>query len=315
MEYRILGNTGIKVSRMCFGALTVGPLQAKLPVREGAAVIRHALEQGVNFIDTAKLYATYPYIRQALTGWDRPVVIASKSYDYTWEGMKNSLEEARIGLDRDYLDIFMLHEQESELTLQGHRPALEYLQEAKARGLIKAIGVSTHTVEVVRASLRYPEIEVIHAIVNLKGIGLQDGTREDMDQALKAAYEAGKGIYGMKPLGGGNLISQSDEALRYAFAHPCLHSVAVGCRIKEEVDYNLMVMAGKQPPRALEQELKAVRRRLHIEEWCQGCGSCVARCPFGHLQLQEGRAVLKGEGCVLCGYCGAGCPHFAIKVV
>ena len=136
MEYRILGKTGIKVSRLCFGALTVGPLQANLPIEEGAAVLRYALENGVNFIDTAKLYKTYPYIKKALKGWDKPVVIASKSYDYTWEGMKKSLEEARIAIDRDYIDIFMLHEQESELTLEGHREALEYLVEAKEQGCL-----------------------------------------------------------------------------------------------------------------------------------------------------------------------------------
>jgi aryl-alcohol dehydrogenase-like predicted oxidoreductase len=72
MIYTELGRTGLSVSRLCFGALTVGPLQSNLPLNEGAAVIRYALEQGVNFIDTAKLYGTYPYIREALRGWDKP---------------------------------------------------------------------------------------------------------------------------------------------------------------------------------------------------------------------------------------------------
>jgi len=315
MEYRNLGNTGISVSRMCFGALTVGPLQANLSVQEGAAIIRYALDKGINFIDTAKLYETYPYLKLALVGWDKPVVIATKSYDYTWEGMKKSVEAARQELGRDYVDIFMLHEQESELTLAGHRPALEYLQEAKVQGLIRAIGVSTHTVEVVRAAAKKPEIEVIHAIVNIKGLGISDGTPEEMDEALKFAYNQDKGIYGMKPLGGGNLISQSDKALSYAFGHPYLHSVAVGCRMTEELDYNLAILAGDEPLQMLSDKLKGVQRKLHIEEWCQGCGSCVAKCPFGLMQIVNERAVVKEDRCVLCGYCGAGCPQFAIKVI
>ncbi|MFZ5754869.1 MAG: aldo/keto reductase, partial [Bacillota bacterium] len=134
MEYQLLGHTGLKVSRLCFGSLTMGPLQANLSIKQGAALLRYAFELGVNFIDTAKLYRTYPYIKEALRGWDAPVIIASKSYDYTWEGMQRSVEEARLAIDRDYLDIFLLHEQESELTLEGHRPALEYLWEAKAKG-------------------------------------------------------------------------------------------------------------------------------------------------------------------------------------
>jgi hypothetical protein len=85
LEYRVLGSTGIKVSRLCFGCLTVGPLQANLPVEEGARVIARAFEMGVNFIDTAKLYNTYHYIKRAIEiSGKKDIVISSKSYDYTY---------------------------------------------------------------------------------------------------------------------------------------------------------------------------------------------------------------------------------------
>lgn len=316
MQYKVLGNTGISVSQLCFGALTIGPLQAHLNLSEGAALIRYALEQGVNFIDTAKLYATYEYIRKALAGWDKPVVIASKSYDYTKEGMAASLEEARRQLDRDCIDIFMLHEQESELTLEGHRPALEYLWEAKSKGLIRAVGVSTHTVEVVRAAAWREDIEVIHPIVNYQGLGILDGTIQEMLAALQLAYTNGKGIYGMKAIGGGNLLGTVRYALEFAFHNPWLHSVAVGCKIKEELDYNICVLEGKPVSEELAQKLGQVKRRLLIEDWCSGCGSCAAKCPFGLLEISGSRAQLKEDGsCMLCGYCGAACPQFAIKVI
>lgn len=315
MKYANLGKTGIIVSRLCFGSLTVGPLQANLSLKEGAAVIRYALENGVNFIDTAKIYGTYPYIKKALQGWDKPVVIASKSYDYTREGMRRSLEEARLALDRDYIDIFLLHEQESELTLKGHRPALEYLSEAKSRGLVKAVGVSTHTVEVVRVAAVMEEIDVIHPIVNMQGLGLLDGDLSSLMPALKLAWENGKGIYGMKPLGGGNLVGRVREALEFAFGCPYLHSVAVGCKLREEVEYNLTVMEGLEPPAGLDAFLRKAPRRLHIEGWCTGCGQCVKSCPFNLLKVENGKATLVGENCMLCGYCGAACKQFAIKIV
>ena len=66
MKQTILGNTGIKVSRAGFGVLPMGPSQLALPVEEGAAVLRYALERGFNFVDTAQYYRTYPYIRRAL---------------------------------------------------------------------------------------------------------------------------------------------------------------------------------------------------------------------------------------------------------
>ena len=93
MEYRVLGNTRIKVSRMCFGSLTIGPLQRNLSISEGSRLILQALEAGVNFIDTAQLYRNFGYIRQALRSWREEV--ATKSYTYTAEMMKNALEEAR----------------------------------------------------------------------------------------------------------------------------------------------------------------------------------------------------------------------------
>ncbi len=106
MEYRILGQSGLEVSRLCFGALTIGPLQRNLTAEEGGAIIRHALELGVNFIDTAELYGTYEHIRFALKNWQSkrpPIIVATKSYAYTREGMERSLEMARKGAgDRCY---------------------------------------------------------------------------------------------------------------------------------------------------------------------------------------------------------------------
>ncbi|HBC91540.1 MAG TPA: aldo/keto reductase, partial [Pelotomaculum sp.] len=69
MQYRVLARTGMQVSRLCFGALTISPLQAGLPLVEGARIIRAALEAGVNFIDTAELYSNYHYIREAIKGY------------------------------------------------------------------------------------------------------------------------------------------------------------------------------------------------------------------------------------------------------
>ena len=139
MDYNYLGKTNLKVSKVCFGSLTIGPLQANLSLKQGSKIIRHALERGVNFIDTAEIYDTYPYIREALKGYSKEVIIATKSYAYEASVMKESLEKARRELDRDVIDIFLLHEQESILTIKGHWQAVEYLLKAKAQGLVRAM--------------------------------------------------------------------------------------------------------------------------------------------------------------------------------
>ncbi|ADL08108.1 aldo/keto reductase [Thermosediminibacter oceani] len=315
MQYTNLGKTGIKVSRLCFGTLTLGPLQANFSAEKGADLICKAVDLGVNFLDTAEFYQNYPHICLAIKKSGRDLVVATKSYAYTYQGMRESVEKARKALDRDVIDIFMLHEQESRLTLKGHREALEYLIDAKEKGIIRATGVSTHTVEVVLAAAGMDEIDVIHPIVNYKGIGIKDGTVNDMIEAIKKAYENGKGIYGMKCLGGGNLVGVKKEAFKFILGLPYLHSVAVGMKSEHEIVANILTFEGKDVPEELERLISSEKRRLLIEDWCEGCGRCVEKCGFNALSLEEGRAVVNSERCTLCGYCGGVCPEFCIKIV
>ena len=127
MEKVLLGNTNIEVSRLCFGSLTMTPFQANLTIKEGAYLIEHAYNRGINFLDTAEIYENYGYIREALKGIKREdYIIATKTYAYTEEMARDSVELALKELDTDYIDIFMLHEQESIHTLRGHYDAIEY---------------------------------------------------------------------------------------------------------------------------------------------------------------------------------------------
>jgi len=314
LEYRELGQTGLCVSRLCFGALTMGPLQRGLSPVEGSKVLRRALDLGVNFIDTAELYQTYDHIRLALQGLEasRPIVVATKSYAYTREGMLKSIEQAQHGLGLECIPIFMLHEQESSHTLRGHWPALEVLWEAKKAGVVQACGISTHHVEGVLAASTIPEIDVISPLINLTGIGIQGGSRDEMLQAIAQAAALGKGIVAMKPLGGGHLLAHWSAALDYLLAKADIHAIAVGMKTVEEVEHNIAYFRGLQDVPTPQ----ITSRRLHIDDWCLGCGACVKACPNGALEVREGKAVVVSQDqCVFCGYCGANCPEFAIKVI
>ncbi|MDP4093248.1 MAG: aldo/keto reductase [Bacillota bacterium] len=314
MEYIKLGKSGLTVSRLCFGALIIGPLQANLSVEEGAGVIAKALESGVSFIDTAEIYETYAHIREGIKKSGIRPVIATKSYAYTAEGARQSLEKARKELDTDVIDIFLMHEQESEHTLRGHREALEYYISQKEKGIIKAVGISTHHVQAVKACLDMEEIDVIHPIINKDGIGICDGTVQDMLDAVKKAYERGKGIYGMKPLGGGNLLRSYRECMDFVLGIPFVHSIAMGMQCKEEVIMNVNTFNGTDTSEEITSKLDMMPRKLFISDWCEGCGKCVERCGQGALKIVEGKARVSKEKCVLCGYCGGVCPVFAIKV-
>ncbi|HHX23062.1 MAG TPA: 4Fe-4S binding protein [Thermoanaerobacterales bacterium] len=315
MIYNNLGNTNLKVSILCFGSLAISPLQTNLSLDEGADIILSAMYKGVNFIDTAEFYQNYEYIHRALKRCNKELIIATKSYEYSYEGMKKSVERARREIGKDQIDIFMLHEQETKMTLRGHRDALEYLIDAKAKGLIKAIGVSTHTIEVVEAAADMDEIQVIHPLINFKGIGIKDGNLHEMEEAIKKAYKKGKGIYAMKCLGGGNLINNKEKAFSYILSFPFIHSVAVGMKSVDEVLANVSIFEGRPVDKDIEDRIINKKRKLLVEDWCEGCGECVKHCNYNALRLIDGRSVVDANLCILCGYCAGYCPEFCIKII
>lgn len=315
MDYVKLGNTGLTVSRLCFGALTLGRLQANKTPEESSYIIAEALKSGINFIDTAELYGTYPHIREAIKLAKTTPVISSKSYAYTRQQAVDSVENARREMDLDVIDIFMMHEQESRLTLRGHREALEYYVEAKQKGIIRAVGISAHNVAAVEAAAEMQEIDVVHPIVNYMGLGIGDGTIDDMLAAIKKCSAAGKGIYAMKPLGGGNFIGEYQKCLSFVMNIPFIHSIAMGMQSVEEVRMNISTFEGRQADSGLLETLGKQKRHLHIDYWCEGCGRCVLRCGQGALRMENGKAVVDDSKCLMCGYCSSVCPAFAIKVV
>ncbi len=310
-----LGKTGIDVSKLCFGTLTLSPLQRHLSIDEGAALLGYARDNGITFFDTAELYQNYTYLKKAFERKD-DVVIATKSYSYDQKTAQESLDKARLGMNRDVIDIFMLHEQEGELTLKGHREAIDYFIEQKQRGVIKAFGISTHHIAGVEAAAMMREIDVIHPIMNLTGIGIADGTRDEMSAAIMTAHEAGKGIYAMKPLGGGHLIQIREQALAYALAQEDADAIALGMQSEAEVRYNAALFSGILPKEDDSGSTANQSRRLLIHaDWCTGCGTCVTRCAQKALSLKNNVAVVDMAKCVLCSYCAADCPVLAIKII
>ena len=316
MKYNLLGKTGIKVSEIGYGALPIGPLQADYPVDKAASVIRHSLEQGINFIDTAQRYQTYPHIREALKGYTQPVIIASKSWSDTYEGMQKAIDEARAGLGLDTIDIFHLHAARVGVDVFAERKgALQCLIDSKAKGAIRAIGISTHSVRAVRMAADVPEIEVVFPIANLLGVGILDGTLTEMIEAIKLAADKGKGIYIMKAIAGGHLSDRFEEALDFARNIYGTASVSVGMLTKSEVDANIAHFEGRPISSELRAGVGKTGKKLRVIDICKACGACIENCPNEALSIKDGRASADPELCLLCGYCVPHCPQFALRLI
>lgn len=321
MKNTLLGKTGLSVSPVGMGALPIGPNQRNLPLKEGAEVIRYALERGINFIDTAQYYKTYPYIREALTlyrsgGLPDPV-ICSKCLSGDYDSMKYAVEEARTAMGMDVIDIFLLHEvRTGQFALRAG--AWEYLNEAKARGIVRAIGVSTHNIDVVSEMTAVEECDVVFPLINYAGLGVRNGngpgTAEEMMKAISHCHQAGKGIFSMKVFGGGNLTGSYQKALDYVFSKKEIDSVMVGFSSPSEIDDMISYIEGRMP-KDYNPDVSA--KKMWIEESdCEGCGSCLKACQSRAIFYNErGLAQIKEELCLTCGYCAAACPVRAIIMV
>jgi len=316
MKKYSIGKTGIEVTELCFGALPMGPLQANISVEKGAKVIRAALERGINFIDTAEAYKTYPIIKKALEGYNKEVIIATKSSAKKYKEMEQSIEYALVSLNRTDIDIFLLHAAKvTPLVFEERAGALQCLKDYKSKGMIRAIGISTHVVGVVRRAAEIKEIDIIFPIINKLGMGIVNGSVEDMLSAISEAYKAGKGLYAMKALAGGHLIDQLEESFAFVRNIQGITSIAVGMVNQEELEINLKIFNDEKISQELLSQKIKPSKRLFIARICKGCGTCVKACPNNALSLKNGKAVVDHKLCILCGYCNPACPEFAIRLI
>ena len=310
MEKRILGNTGIEVSRLGLGSLTMGALQKASSTETIKAVTRACFEKGINFVDGAELYNSYEVLKE-MVKLNKDCVVASKSYAYDLPTAKKAFEEALRSIDRDYIDIFLMHEQESDLTIKGHHEALEYYLKMQKAGYVRSVGLSTHKVECVKATAKFSEIQVIHPLINHTGFGIFDGTLIDMENAIKSASDRGVGIYSMKIFGGGNLLHDRKKAVDYVLSKDYIHSSMIGMQSIEEVDYNVALFEGGDVSNI---NAKLENKKVYIKDWCVRCSACVKACPQNAIELVNDKMVITEEKCLLCGYCGSACTELCIKM-
>lgn len=315
MQKNVLGNTGLEVTPVGFGVLTIGKTQLNKSLEEGSAVLKYALECGINFLDTAQYYDTYHYIKHALKGTNFDPVITSKCLDPSYSQMKYAVEQARKEMDRDVIDIFLLHEVRNDPDWDNRKGAWEYLQEAKAKGLVKAIGISTHHIDVAEKAAVVPELDVLFPLINFKSLGIRKensaGTKEEMAAAIKKNSEHGKGVFTMKVFGGGNLTGHYLEALDYASALSGVSSMMIGFGYNHEIDRIIEYINGNID-RSYSPDI--TKKKIHIDEGdCEGCGACIKRCPNSAISFNKnGVASVNHNVCLTCGYCAPVCPVRAI---
>ncbi|HNW34239.1 MAG TPA: aldo/keto reductase [Candidatus Ozemobacteraceae bacterium] len=319
LERRKLGTTGIEVSRLGLGTLTMSPLQRGLEIEAGGDLILAAFDAGIRFVDTAQMYGSYPQVASALHRWKgERITIASKSAAKTEETMKQAVDEALTTLGLPFIDVFLLHAVRDQADFQGREGALAALLDAKKSGKVRAIGASSHFVGMMRLLAADPRLDVLHPMLNRDGFGIIDEPLSAMLDVLAGAKRSGKGVYAMKPLGGGHLRNEAKPALEWLLGREEADAMVVGMTSIDELRMNISIASGIPVDPEIEKRAAGQKRNLFINEaLCRHCGRCIEVCQQHALTFREGRnaPVIDASKCVVCGYCAPGCPAFAIRII
>ena len=318
MEYRILGKTGLKISRMGFGGIPIQKID-----EEGTRKLLHEMmEMGVNYIDSARGYTvSEQYIGYGLEGIRDKFVLATKSMSRTKEAMAADIETSLGNFRTDYIDLYQVHNPSMEQLDQviGEGGALEALMEAKAAGKIGHIGLTAHSTAVFERALGLDWVETIMFPYNI--------VEQQGAELIHKCAEKNIGFIDMKPLAGG-AIEDATLALRYVCSNPDVTVVIPGMAEVRELEQNLAACSNTEP--LADEELKAmdkVSEQLGTD-FCRRCNYC-APCTVGinipsvflfagYLQRYDladwakdrySTLKVKASACIGCGKCEPRCPY------
>ncbi len=235
-----LGKTGIKVSRLAMGTGTNGfahrsDQTEELGVKGLVGLLLAAYDHGINFWDSADSYGTHPHLREALKHIKRErVVILTKTHATTADEMKSDLERFLKELGTDYIDILLLHLMRSPDWPKEKEGAMEVLENARKEGIIRAHGVSCHTMEALEAASDSDWVQIDLARINPEGV-LMDDEVPIVVKVLQKMHNQGKGVVGMKIFGGGRLSDKPDECLRYVLSLDFVDAFTIGQESKNQM--------------------------------------------------------------------------------
>ena len=318
MEYRILGKTGLRISRMGFGGI---PIQ-RIDAAGTTELMRWLCDKGINYIDTARGYTvSEEYLGQALEGIREKFVIATKSMSRTKETMAADIDISLRNLRTDYIDLYQVHNATPADVEKVIAPggALEALLEAKASGKIGHIGITAHSLDTFKLALEMDWVETImfpYNIVETQG--------EDL---IAKCAEKNIGFIAMKPLAGG-AIEDATLALRFLCANENVTVVIPGMAEIKEAQQNLAAVENTDPLRDDElAAMDALRKDLgtHFCRRCNYCAPCSVGISIPAMFLMEGYlsrygladwAKMRYDGlgktaseCIECGVCETRCPY------
>ncbi len=287
-RHRTLGRTGLKVTEVSMGVmLTSDP-----------AIVKAALDAGVNYFDTARSYMggrNEAILAQGLGDSRRQVVVATKCHRLGRRDVViSTVEQSLQALRTDYIDLLQLHNLSSRGQVLDEEN-LEALATLRRQGKIRFAGVTSHSnmVEVMDAAVEAGAYDTVLTSFNFL-------SPAEVGEAIGRTAKAGLGVVAMKTMSGGYRtgefpgLNPFQAALRWVLRHPGVSTTIPSMATFEQMQQNVAAMgqsASWKDDLSLRLYADTAERR-----YCRACGECRDQCPSSADIPSALRAVMYAEG-------------------
>jgi len=245
-----LGKTGLKFSRVGLGTGMRGfnrqSNQTRLGKEEFEKLIRTSYERGVRWYDMADLYGSHPYVVPALKGIKREKYSLVTKIWFMPNGIpETERPDADVVVERflkeiqtDYIDLLLIHCMTDKAWTTKFEKQMNLMAALKKKGLIRAHGVSCHSLDALKLAAIEPWVDSIHTRINPYGQSMDD-TPDKVVPVLQLAHQNGKGVVGMKIMGEGrfrNDEEKKNKSIDFVLHLDCVDVMTVGFESIAEMD-------------------------------------------------------------------------------
>jgi 1-deoxyxylulose-5-phosphate synthase len=247
-----IGKSGVRVTRIAMGTGFHGWERASNQTRLGqqgfTALIRKGLDNGLNFIDSADLYGSHPFVKNALRQIPRDEVSILSKIWFAGGTIFTPTDRAKPDVERflgelgvQYLDVCLIHCVEDAGWTKHRARMMDELSELKSKGVVRNVGVSCHDLGALKAAASSPWVDVIFSRINPEAKSMDVDTPArvpEVAETLKKARANGKFVVGMKIFGAGELVGQEqrDKSLRHAWENKLVDAMTIGFEKPAQID-------------------------------------------------------------------------------
>ena len=245
-----LGKTGLKLSRLGIGTGSKGgSIQRALGADGFNRLIRYAYDQGITYIDTAQNYKTHTMVREAIKGLPREKLFIQSKMPGVPKNPMEVLDRYRKELGVDYIDSLLCHCMVKNNWEDAHKRMMDIFQEAKDKKIIRAHGVSCHSLPATTKAAELDWVDVNLVRINPQGMHMDTPAETwnavsnsshvpDVIKQIKIMKQNRHGIIGMKIIGNGDFTNAEDreKSIRFTMQSGLVDAVVIGFKNTAEID-------------------------------------------------------------------------------